>query len=182
MNIKERTIIVKSAEVIDGKLLQLKTVADKCLQFELREVTEKELLQLRYQGECGFVYKNGSALMYTPFAKDIRLNPEMFVEKRGIGNTRHICVYPKICGRFYPPKSVDNICQKTLDPSFTSKIPFIPGIKKSKRIEKYPFILEGYEIFNSKLLNVIAVFQCSNYTKPVERKKKFGLAVEVETF
>lgn len=116
----------------------------------LRHVTENELLELRATEEPGFVYKLGSNLFYTQIDFCNRFLLTTFASVDHNCNNCHC---------------VGNGCQKVSDLSKSryEKIGETPiqALNSSKRIEKYPFIEEGFEAFNIEL-ETLFVIKCTN--------------------
>lgn len=122
--------------------------------YQLRPVTAQELLELRLSMKPGLVYKQEDSLFYTDIPDDLSIS--------GKGNFKHMCNKDCVEVGFNCPRTRD------LTTSFQMRIgqPFVRAVKKSWRIEKYPFIKEGIESFNMKnSYDAFIVIECIHYQK-----------------
>lgn len=110
--------------------------------FPLKEVTVAQLTDQRRKGTPGFVLKKDGVLYVTEIPKSINLYVcSLF--------GHHKCSYGvKTCNRLSAASDEDGGCKKVRE--------------RSKRIERYPWILSGYETFNTSQ-NVFVVTECLNY-------------------
>ena len=121
----------------------------------LRQVTEKEIITMRLEGKCRVVFKFGEDL-YALRAKS-GIAP---LEVRDILG-RHLCSRCEmVCG--------GELCRKVFDASVSvaerEGYNGREAVVRSKRIEKYPFILVGVEYFNAQREYLI-VTSCTKFCK-----------------
>ncbi len=142
---------------IQGTTLLRQIKDDKeIIDFPLRKVEKKEILQLRYSGRPGFILKLGDDLYYGDITADVRIynNLENF--------EKHMCA---TCNRCRAASDNMGGCQKVRDilpdDSAMSKK---KKIAEDKRIEKYDFVKIGYETFNCKA-EVLGIVKCTHYKK-----------------
>lgn len=125
---------------------------------DLQSVTKEQLLRIRKEGVPVFVLKIGNKLFYTKIHK-------MFNTAGILGNV-HMCSVNSItCARLSAASDANGGCQKVRD------------IGKAKRIEKYDFILLGYEFANVKN-DCLVVGVCKNFKEA--RQKKFSFKEKSE--
>lgn len=137
-------------------------------QLTFRNVTEKELLQLRASGNPGFVYKLKNILFYTEIDPAYR-----FVNSLANG-CEHKCNNCHL---------VSTGCPKVADLGFSKyemmgQTP-MQALISSKRIEKYPFIEEGFEAFNIAQ-ETLFIINCLNNTPCSEKSKKLSIIYKKE--
>lgn len=150
-----RVHVIKS----EGSRKLVFNTSKKVVEYTLNEVTLKELFRHRLSGVAGVVYKEGEKLFYADFIDGTETCFSRI-------NCNHICGKSSAECKYLSAKSDENGgCAKVRDsfvPSYYNKGShvFVTG----KMIEKYDFIEEGIEIFNSIhfLLNVV---KCKNYKK-----------------
>ncbi len=127
-------------------------------ELPLKEVTESELFELRLKGKPCFLLKKDGHYYYTPIEKSLRIFANM-----GFG--KHACAN---CDRLSPAKDCDGGCAKVRDRDVQYLMKEGKSLKDSvthcKRIEKYVFILKGYETFNTDL-ECFGVFECTHHQK-----------------
>ena len=120
------------------------------LSYKLREVTLMELKELRKSGIPGMVYKLGTRLWYTPISKGDRF----FETDDFIG--KHLCSFGgSVCTHLSAARDEDGGCEKVR--------------KRSSRIERFPFVSEGYETFNTTFCCFV-VLKCKNF-EPCQPRK-----------
>ena len=113
-------------------------------KFTLKEVTKKELIQYRKRGVSSFVMKLEGTLYHTEIPDDLNLMTANILGK-------HLCAMQNAeCARLSAAKDEDGGCKKVRD--------------KSIGIERYPWILTGFETFNTKR-DVFVVAKCLHYEK-----------------
>lgn len=113
-------------------------------KFTLKEVTKKELIQYRKRGVSSFVMKLEGTLYHTEIPDDLNLMTANILGK-------HLCAMQNAeCARLSAAKDEDGGCKKVRD--------------KSIGIERYPWILAGFETFNTKR-DVFVVAKCLHYEK-----------------
>ena len=133
--------------------------------YPLRNVTPKELYQIRLTGKPGLVYKKNNMFFFAEIPSDLPLN-------------RHSDNFGKhLCGRNC--SQVCKGCPRTNDltAAYQQRIgkKFSAAVDASWRIEKYAFISEGIETFNMKKSNdSFIVLRCSNFyaTHPMNEVRK----------
>ena len=138
--------------------------------FPLRKVSSFELWNIRHNlDEAGIVFKLNGQLWYSKIPRDLN-----FLSAPTIGGT-HLCGN---CSRFLKCKKVFDL---QLNSAKDYAKDFESALADSNRIEKYPFVKNGYESFNvdsSKLALVIT--SCDNYKKSAERKSKISYSQKME--
>lgn len=113
-------------------------------KFTLKEVTKKELIQYRKRGVSSFVMKLEGTLYHTEIPEDLNLMTANILGK-------HLCAMQNAeCARLSAARDEDGGCKKVRD--------------KSIGIERYPWILTGFETFNTKR-DVFVVAKCLHYEK-----------------
>ena len=128
--------------------------------YPFTEVSRKELIQLRLGKRPGCVYKKYGKLYYAAIPKKLTF----------VGKT--IAIGKHLCG--VNCSMVCKGCPRTSDltVSYQEKNgkKFAQAVLDSWRIEKYPFVSEGFEAFNmSGTSDAFIVMECTNYR---EREKK----------
>lgn len=127
--------------------------------YPLTHISEEELLQKRASKIPGFVYKVNNNLFYTSLPNNLSFP---YYDK-------HICSSSKsshVCKRLMSLEDSEGGCVKVKDRSFeyyNQNIRSIRCLKHSKRIEKYDFITEGFETFNTTGYNIFIVLSCKNH-------------------
>lgn len=146
--------------------------------YNFREVSPDELITLRMEDQPGFILMQDNTCYCSSISDGLALLSKVMLP------TRHFCAN---CHRACATEYCDGGCAKVKDPflkascqKFGIPVNKIDGIsesadpeqsyiavEESKRIEKYPFIQLGYEIFNapSSLNNKFIVLECSCYEK-----------------
>lgn len=123
-------------------------------EYPFHEVTRKEIMKHRLSGKPGLVYKAGNRLFYASISGDIKLNSQ----DANIGI--HMCGRncSKVCAGC--PRTSD----LTVPYQMREKKCFFDSVVSSWRIEKYNFIVEGFEAFNMDFSNdVMIVISCQSY-------------------
>lgn len=123
----------------------------------LNEVNKNDLAKARSSKTPGFIYKKNGKLYYAA------INSKLYFGEFSLGeNMHHKCSFGnKDCNRLSPlPYSMGG-CEKVSD------------IKL--RIEKYPFVTDGYEVFNTKNTCMV-VLSCTHFEQTSERKKDTAFA------
>lgn len=149
--------------------------------YKFKEVSAKELFEIRLKPERGVVYKKNGRLFYALLDRNVNFyqNDEF-----------HLC-----------GKNCSNVCKgcpRTRDLTVPYQFRYIPNrkiaVERSWRIEKYDFITEAAESFNmTHDKDSCLVISCSNYQtkgrQPVvlsrtelERKKVSLAALHFEDF
>lgn len=139
--------------------------------FPFSPITPEELLVKRVNGEHGICYKKGNKLFYGNLPDNFNL---MLNNSLGLGP--HLCA---TCQRLSPSSDCNGGCAKVRDRIFSITLLHYRNnrlaLLKSKRIEKYPFIEEGYEgiDINSKKEStlVLSVTKCSQYKKIIKKEE-----------
>lgn len=108
----------------------------------LKRIDEAELLKMRKHTQRGFVLKVGHKLYFTVLPPEAKfLFQKIF--------SQHLC---STCARCYARPYCDGGCEKVMETDFNWYGEHIgtimENIKWSKRIEKYPFIQQGFQTFN----------------------------------
>lgn len=118
--------------------------------FPLVEISVEELNTYRENGIPSFVLKYNGKLYHTIIPANLSLISAEILGK-------HQCALPgKDCAHLSAAPDEEGGCEKVR--------------KKSCCIEKYPWILTGYETFATKL-DVFVVVHCEHYEKQEPRKK-----------
>lgn len=152
-----------SSLVVEKKIISEDSDTFECKTdtYPLTPVNVEEISKLRASGNPGFVLKNEGSYFYTEIPRTLSL-----VSNDILGN--HKCPY---CKHFFSSTAP---CPKLTDPSlswFTRRLPaseeeipkFIErAVEQSSRIEKFPFIIKGYETFNCPA-EAFVVIICSRY-------------------
>lgn len=136
----------------------------KCKQHPFHEVTPRQLAQHRLSKKPGIVYKKNGKLYYTSFSAGLKV----YGQDDTFGT--HLC--GKNCSM------VCKGCRRTSDLTVPYQErygrSFIEAVKASWRIEKYDFITEGIEAFNTgSSSDALIVLECKNH-KVSDPKKKSG--------
>ena len=137
---------------------------NECRIYKLYETTAEEIQHRRLMKEPTFVVMAEKKLYMSAVNMDFPRLVKNLEEKE------HLCPSCRYCGA-----SVHG-CIKVRDCSEELYIRegyiFSEAIKLSKRIEKYPFIKFGYEVFGIVKENeVFSVDECDNF-KPFEKRKR----------
>ena len=120
----------------------------------LRETSTEELNEHRRNGTPMFIYKKGDILYCTEIPKNLNLLTTSVLEKC------HKCASPgKECCRLLAASDEEGGCTKVRDRG------------RQKRIEKYPFVEEGYETIGT-WQKVLIVAECTRATYNVKPTKK----------
>lgn len=135
-------------ETYDPKKMPTRKMAKKerveTKKFRLKKVTQKELIQYRKAGVPSFVMKLEGTLYHTEIPDDLNLMTANILGK-------HLCAMQNAeCGRLSAARDEDGGCKKVRD--------------KSIGIERYPWILTGFETFNTRR-DVFVVAKCLHYEK-----------------
>lgn len=121
----------------------------KELSFEFKEVTPEQLADYRKKGRPSFVLKKAGKLYYTEIPRDIS-----FVGSKIVG--RHMCaIAGKECRRLLAARDEEGGCAKVRN--------------KATYIERYPWITDGYETFNTNKDSFV-VGNCKHYEPCPPRK------------
>lgn len=182
---KEITEEVSENESTPSKSQHRKVIQEKILKrwsentsYPLRQVSIKELIELRLSKVPGIVYKKDNCFFYAEVPGTLTLNNG---KSDGIGN--HLC--GNQCAM------VCKGCPRTSDLTvayqqrFGKTYPM--AVKSSWRIEKYDFIREGLESFNMNSSNdAFIVLQCENYKilpkKKISKKSTADLKVGLASY
>ena len=135
------------------KLLSKKQISSETetLVFQLNEVNESEISKFREMGIPSIVLKLNGTLYHSEIPENV---PLLSVDLFG---TPHMCALPDhVCSRLSAASDENGGCEKVRN--------------KSRWIEKYPWIISGYETFNTKN-DVFFVVKCSHYEKCPPKKK-----------
>ena len=145
------TRIVKDVEICEKtdeegrksyfeKELQIKK--EDIMEFSLKEITIEELQALRAGIEPGFVYKDHNHFYFSKIKSGIKI-----FNFRTVGN-QHLCAYPGFeCKRLNALPDQLGGCAKVRN--------------KSRWIEIYPWIIVGYETFNTRA-DAFVVIECEH--------------------
>ena len=123
--------------MITNEIFELQVMLDWALQ----EVNVFELNSYRESGKPGIIVKQNNTYYYAPAPKT---PSKAWVDQLG----EHLCVSRKFCKRFIPKPHSSGGCEKVF--------------RTPDRIERYPFISFGIEVFNTAL-NCLIVRQCEDY-------------------
>lgn len=132
-------------------------------RIQLKQSTEEEIIKLRLTRQPGFVIRDKNGKLYCapiPNCTLVPKDPALMV---------HMC---RNCGKCCQ-------CDKVRDNSFEAYLSegqkTASAMELSKRIEKYPFITLGYQVFNAAANNDFTVCSCKNFAH-YRPKNKFLLA------
>ena len=124
--------------------------------YNLQEVSEDQLLDLRLSGEPGFVLKTGTKFYYSPIPGDLNVMSFKNLGEHLCTNWHHTCKNFCTFG-----------CQKVHDAEVSWYRFHGYNAKRSmvlsKRIEKYEFIEVGYEAFNLYENNCLVILKCNHF-------------------
>lgn len=134
---------VVSKEQVDEKV--------EPLNFPLTEVTPKKLANYRKKGVSSFVLKVNGKLYYTAIPDDISFFSSTILGAHQCAVTSHEC------HRLSAASDEEGGCEKVRN--------------FSNNIERYPWITEGYETFNTKHDSFVVV-NCLHYEKCPPRKPR----------
>ena len=140
----------------NGRVIKLIS-AKGTLEYDFREIDEETLLSYRMSEKTGIVMKEGEKLFFSESDKNA---------KTLVRDIPHMC--GKVgceCKRLSAASDENGGCAKVRDASLTlsernNKI----ATKRSKRIEKYPFVECGFEMINNED-GFLVIAKCSNYEK-----------------
>ncbi|MBR3255584.1 MAG: hypothetical protein IKF97_05160 [Clostridia bacterium] len=119
---------------------------------KLNEVSNDDITQARLSKTPGFIYKKDGKLYYAAISSRLHFGEFKLGE-----NMHHQCSYGHFdCKRFSPLPFSKGGCPKISDIRL--------------RIERYNFVTDGYEVFNTNS-NCMVVLKCTNYEQTSERKK-----------
>lgn len=141
---------IKNREkVLSQKLLESKKEVIKT--FPLHAIEPFELTQIYKSGTPGFVLKVEGEHFFTEVPKGFQLRkPEFF--------KNHLCIFGNLCNRYHSWSDDEGGCAKIRGGSIG--------------IWTYPFIKEGYEIFNTVKSDGLVVSQCTRFEEAPPRKNK----------
>ena len=118
---------------------------------ELVETTPQKLAIIRHSEVPSFVLKKDGKLYYSKVPSNFNFISE-------IGGL-HLCSLSRYeCSRLSAASDEDGGCQKVRD------------YGKAKRIENYPWIIEGYEVFNASHDDCFVVIKCLHYEHTFKKK------------
>ena len=154
LNMEKITEIIEITQKVDPKSHKVianfsKKVIDRKVEnlcFNMVEVTADMVSNYRKKGIPSIVVKIDGILYYSAIPNNIS-----FLSSNFLG--AHLCASQKNgCHRLSSASDENGGCEKVR--------------KKSTYIERYPWIVTGYETFNTKL-NSFVVIKCSHY-KPIK--------------
>lgn len=148
-----KTLLTLSLD--DTTLYVKRNATGKKTEYPLSPVTTSDVLVSRLSGKTGIVLKVGKLLYFSEIPKDIHL-----VGQTQIG--RHLC---SNCQNMSAAADCDGGCAKVRDPNFIQRNDYVDILSKmiaSKRVEKYDFVLDGIEVFNSEQ-DALLIRRCANY-------------------
>ena len=130
----------------------------KKYKLHLHEIKKEEIMEYRKSGKPGMVVLVDKKFFYTPVKKEWK-----FVSQKLMGE--HVCA---MCRKVSPL-----LCEKVADLSveFHSKKEEEDPYTVAKRLEKYDFVLEGYETFNTDF-NVLVITKCKNVNDLKSKEKQ----------
>lgn len=132
---------VKELHVDDGRVFAIAVSGDNrwcsAYEMELIKTEETELVELRELPEQVLLLKSGRRMYYLRIQENIQVMTEAL----------HLC--PGCCHCSALASSLG--CQKVRDTG------------KAKQIEKYNFILSGYEVLNGQSSQTFVVSKCRNF-------------------
>ena len=140
------------------------TSAKKVVEYEFHEATLKELLQHRMSGNPGVVYKEEDKVYYSDLQPDTEF---CFVG----ANWKHICGKSGIeCKHLSTASDECGGCAKVRDVFLsTYAVKNARSLINAKMLEKYDFVKQGIEVFNSQNF-ILNISVCSNYEKVEPRE------------
>lgn len=135
------------------KIITKKELGDIVTPYSLPlvKVSKDEIIEARRTKKPGFFFKKNGSIYYA------EIPGRLHFEEFQIGNDmKHLCSYDKTtCKRFTPLPFEHGGCPKIFD-----------GIL---RIERYKFILDGFEVFNTSN-NRLVVLSCKYFEASAPRK------------
>lgn len=139
------------------------TTSKNVVEYEFHEITLKELLRRRMSGNPGVVYKDEEKVYYS----DLQPGTESYFAGTG---WKHICSQSgKECKHLSAASEENGGCAKVRDIFISTYAVKSPrSLKNAKMLEKYDFVKEGIEIFNSQHYS-LNVSSCANYVKMAPR-------------
>lgn len=154
-------LIFTEFKSVKDQLGNKKTVLKNQYQFYLKMISKEELLTKRLSKKPGFVYKIGDFFFYTDL-------PKAVTPSDSFANSKHICSAQGVpcCTHLSAKADEEGGCAKVRDiPMEFYQIEYpeklLSYVKDSNRIEKYDFITEGYETFNTSN-NIFVVLDCEH--------------------
>jgi hypothetical protein len=142
-----------------GTICKTKKVSEetKMVRFPLKEISSEELSIARESVIPSFVLKDYGKYYYAEIRKDMRMVAPLILGE-------HLCSATRAdCQHLSALSDEDGGCQKVRDN------------EKEKKINRYPWITQGFETFNCDSgCNQFVVCKCEHYEKciPKERKTK----------
>lgn len=159
--VSTQKLIYTEFKSVKDQLGNKKTIIKNQYQFDLKVISKEELLTKRISKKPGFVYKFGDFLFYTALPKGVTPNDS-------VANAKHVCSAQghSCCVHLSAETDEEGGCAKVRDiPMEFFKIEYperlLSYVKDSNRIEKYDFITEGYESFNTSN-NLFVVLNCEH--------------------
>lgn len=127
-------------------------------KIQLKKSSEEEIINLRMTCQPGFVLRDTNGKLYCAPIPSCHLVPkESFWETHMCRNCAKGC----IC---------DKIHDNSLEANINDGHKLGTAVELSKRLEKYPFITIGYQIFNASTNDDFTVCDCKNFTTYRPRK------------
>ena len=139
-------------------------------KYTLNETNLEEVERRRLAKEPTFVVMSEGKLYLTDVGMDF---PRLV---KNLDEKDHLCTLCKYCN------PVNCIKVRDCSEELYMKEGYVPfeAMKMSKRIEKYPFIRFGYEVFGIiKENEVFGVDECANFY-PLEKRKRLSISQEEE--
>lgn len=152
---------VKKKVAHKPKTTQFQITEDHVLQFQwqdkdyaipLKKSTPAEVVKLRMTRKPGFVLRDKNGKLYCATIPNCHLIPE---ETELETHMCRNCVKGCKCEKIH-----DN----SLEGNMSNGKKYVLAMEMSKRLEKYPFITYGYQIFNALDNNELTVCQCKHFT------------------
>ena len=126
------------------------------IDYPLRQVTTEEIATLRMSDEPGFILKIEGKYLYASIPKTLNCSSSKMLGK-------YLCA---TCQRFSSKPDCAGGCVKVRDSDFNEyrMLGFSEddAYELSKRLEKYSFISEGYETFNTSTESLV-ITKCAHY-------------------
>ena len=130
-----------SKETKDKVLISSSTQVVKVL-YTLAELSEQELPSLRRSGQTGIIIKTDGKYWYSPIKFGTNFSSNL------LGKVHKCCHADSLCDRLSALPDEEGGCEKVR--------------AKEKCLEDYPWIPEGYEIFNNSFNDVFIITECEH--------------------
>lgn len=152
----DATVLYESFYVSHREGVDTKEVLVSENEYPLREISVEEIIELRKTTIPSFVLKKNGHFYYTRIHKNMKFTNNMVLGAHLCGGCQHCSAAPDEKGGCPKVRNLDFSAFRV------SKKNFDAAVMASKRIEKYDFILEGFESFNTSQESFV-VTRCTNF-------------------